>query len=311
MNSENAHFKGPRKPFFRNIVRKIFIDDWAIKLTALVITFGLWLGVTGLSTPGTTRVTVPLNLIVSSNTEIMNTPQPDVEIVLTGDKRKLDQIKLDQTRKNDLVAMLNLRDVALGDRIVSLSPENISVALPQGVTLVDVLPSRIPINLEAVEEKDVPVRVQTGGVPDPGYELYLSSSMPLKIRVRGPASFIRKLDFIDTDLIDIKGKSADFTAKQVPVSVSNPKASVQNTVVDVYFRIGEKREERSFLTPVSDESGRMASFTIYGPRTMVSQAHAESFKVTMIKNESGDDRPQLTLPPELQGIIEIKKLQVK
>ncbi len=306
MNSENAQFKGPRKPFFRNIVRKIFIDDWAIKLTALLITFGLWFGVTGLSTPSTTRVIVPLTLNLSSNTEVMNTPQQDVEIVLTGDKRRLDLIK-----RNDLVAMLDLRDVPPGDRIVSLTPDNISISLPQGVSLVEVLPNRIPINLEAVEEKDVPVRVQTGGVPGPGHELYLSSSMPLKIRVRGPASFIRKLDFIDTDLIDIKGKSADFTAKQVPVSVSNPKASVQNTVVDVYFRIGEKREERSFLTPVSDESGRMASFTIYGPRTMVSQAHAESFKVTMIKNESGEDTPQLTLPPELQGIIEIKKLQVR
>lgn len=306
MSSENTKFKAPRKLFFRHVIRKIFFEDWAIKLTALLITFGLWFGVTGLSTPSTTRVIVPLTLNLSSNTEVMNTPQQDVEIVLTGDKRKLDQIK-----RNDLVAMLDLRDTALGDRIVSLSPDNISISLPQGVTLFEVLPNRIPINLEAVEEKDVPVKVQISGVPPPGYEVYLSSTVPLKIRVRAPASFIRKLDFVDTDPIDIKNRTADFTVKQVPVSVSNPKASVQNTVVDVYFRIGEKRSERSFLIPLSDDSGRTASFTIYGPRTMISQTHGESFRVKMVKNETGEDTPQLILPPALQGLVEIKRLQVR
>ena len=38
-----------------------------MKLIALVITLGLWLGVTGLSTPTTKRFTVPLIPSISNN----------------------------------------------------------------------------------------------------------------------------------------------------------------------------------------------------------------------------------------------------
>ena len=64
----------PRKIFLRHIVRKIFFEDWALKLTALVITLGLWFGVTGLSKPTTKRLTVPLVPSIQNNTEITNSP---------------------------------------------------------------------------------------------------------------------------------------------------------------------------------------------------------------------------------------------
>jgi hypothetical protein len=55
--------------FARNIVRKVFFEDLPLKLTALGITLGLWLMVTGLSSPTTKRLTVPLNLSISSNAD--------------------------------------------------------------------------------------------------------------------------------------------------------------------------------------------------------------------------------------------------
>jgi hypothetical protein len=56
--------------FFKHIIRKVFFEDWLIKLVALGVTFALWLGVTGLSTPTTTRLTgIPLSLRFSSDTE--------------------------------------------------------------------------------------------------------------------------------------------------------------------------------------------------------------------------------------------------
>src|SRR3982750_3297453 len=101
--------------FFKHIVRKIFLEDWAMKIIALVITLGLWLGVTGLSTPTTKRFTVPLNPNISNSTEITSSIITEVVIEVSGDKRKIDQIN-----RSDLSATLDLTDVAPGDRIVSL-----------------------------------------------------------------------------------------------------------------------------------------------------------------------------------------------
>jgi hypothetical protein len=295
----------------RQVVRKVFMDDWMLKLTALIITFALWFGVTGLSTPITKRFSIPLIPSIATNVEIVNTPREEVSIVVSGDKRKVDQIS-----RSDLVASLDLREVAPGDWVISLSPETVSVTLPQGVKLTEVQPNSIPINLEALEEKDVDVKVVLSGNLPPGQEVYSASPLPARVRVRGPASFVRTLDSVSTDPVDMAGRDKDFTARQVPVGVSNPKASVLNTVVDVVFRIGEKRIERTFAVrippftvPIAGIEGKTALFTVYGPRTALQAARESDFRIVPASTEGG--QPRVILPPELENIAEIRKLEFR
>lgn len=297
--------KEPGKLFVKHIAAKVFLEDWALKLTALIITLGLWFGVTGLSTPTTKRISVPLNLSIASSAQVMNVPQQEVDIEISGDKRKMDQIN-----RADLSATLDLTDVAPGDRVVSLGPGNVYVPLPQGVKLVDVAPGRIAVNLEAVEERDVEVRIESEGAPAPGYEIYTSLSLPPKIRVRGPSSVVSQLTSVETDKIDVTGRREEFTAKQVAVSASNPKVAVLSTVVDVYFRIGEKRGERAFSAPVTGLPGKVATFVLYGPRALL-KVKPDDLKAEIYLNENGEEVPRVVLPPDLQGLVEIRKLAVK
>ncbi len=295
-----------RKLFFKHIIRKIFLEDWAMKLVALLITFGLWLGVTGLGTPSTKRLTVPLNPNISNSAEITSSIIAEVDIVVSGDKRKVDQLN-----KTDLAATLDLTDVLPGDRVISLSPENVSVSLPQGIKLIEIQPSRIAVKLEAVQEKEVEVQAAVEGSPAAGYEVYSTTVLPPRIRVRGPVSFISQLEYVQTGNIDISGKASDFAARQIPVGVDNPKSAVLDTVVDVFFRIGEKRIERSFSLSLAGPPHKIAKFTIRGPRTMLLKARAEAFKVNIAKSEDGQERPELIVPPEIQDLIEIIDLTVK
>ena len=234
-----------------------------MKLIALVITFGLWLGVTGLSTPITARFTaVPLTLRISNNAEITNTPLQEVDVVLKGDKRRIDQIN-----KSDLVVSIDLTDVPAGDRVILLSPDTVSLSLPTGIKLEEVQPNRIAVKIEPVEEKDIPVQVVTEGTLADGYELYSQTVLPSKVRVRGPSSFIKTLDSVGTDKIDLTGRDSDFTARQIAVNVANPKATVLDTVADVVFRIGEKRIERLFRVPVAgnEHATKTATAVLFGP----------------------------------------------
>ena len=294
-----------RKLFFKHVIRKIFLEDWALKLVALIITFALWLGVTGLSTPTKTRINVPLNLSVSSDAQLTNVPQQQVEIEISGDKRKVDQIA-----RGELTAFLDLTDMKPGDWVVSLSPDNVFVPLPQGVKLVDIVPGRIGINIEAVEEKELEVKAETTGTVAAGFEIYNSTVLPARIRVRGPASIIRILEYVQTEGIDIDGKKDAFTARQIAVTSPNPKAAVLNTVVDVDFRIGEKRVERPFSTPVPGMLGKTASFIVYGPKTLLSKAHADDFKIEIYLDEKGDEASRVVVQEELRGVFEIKKLKI-
>ncbi|MFT3743336.1 MAG: CdaR family protein [Pyrinomonadaceae bacterium] len=303
--SDLATQNKPQKLFFRHILRKVFLEDWGLKLVALAITLALWLGVTGLSTPTKTRINVPLSLNVASDAQITNTPQQQVEIEISGDKRKVDQIA-----RGELTAFVDLTDQAPGNWVVSLSPDKVFVPLPQGVKLVDVVPGRIGVNIEAVEEKEFDVQPETTGDVASGFEVYSSAAIPARIRVRGPASIVRALEYVQTDRIDVSDKKADFTARQVAVSSPNAQAAILNTVVDVIFRIGERRIERTFTAPISGEPGKTATFTVFGPKTPLQKTKIDEFKVEMYIDGMGELKPQVILPADLESLSEVKKVKV-
>ncbi len=87
--SEKSERSDTTQRFLRNIVRKIFLEDWLLKLIALAITIGLWLGVTGLTTNSTRRLTVKLVPNIANNVKVTNNLIPEVDIVVSGDERKL------------------------------------------------------------------------------------------------------------------------------------------------------------------------------------------------------------------------------
>lgn len=298
----------PAGLFLRQILHKVFLEDWVMKLVALAITLALWLGVTGLSTPTTQRLTdVLLNFSYSNNIEITNSPRQSIDLVVTGDKRKLAQIN-----KNDLIVSMDISDLMPGDRVLRLTPDTVSYSLPSGVRLDAIQPNAIPIRIEAVEEKEVDVKPDTyGNIPD-GYEIYSETVTPLKVRVRGPAGFIRALDFVPTERIDLTDRTSDFTARQVPVAISNPKASVlTQTVVDVVIRIGERRVERVYSVQVDDGSGRRAVVTLFGGRSVFENVRPADLRVEMVRNEAGVEVARAVLPPSLQGRVEVRDVDLR
>ena len=291
--------------FLARLFRKVFLEDWTMKLIALVITLGLWLGVTGLRAPISRRYTnVPLNLRVSNEFEVTNSPVKEVEITVSGDKSKIDQIT-----ERDLLASLDLSEVLAGERVVPITPENVSVELPAGVKLEGIAPSIIPIKLEKIIERDVPVKAEAEGVVADGYEVYEPvNTVPQTVRVSGPESFVRPLDSISTEKVSVEAKREDFVAQQVSLNVVSPKIRLVNTtVVDVIFRIGEKRIEKSFSVVAKTETGeRRVPVRLYGARSIIDNLRAESIKVEFVKTETGETRQTVILPPEIQDKVEIR-----
>ena len=287
------------------MLRRIFLEDWLTKVIALFITVALWLGVTGLRAPTTARFrSVPLNLRVSNNIEVTNSPVQEVDLVIMGDKRRIDQLN-----PRDLVVSLDLTDVTAGERTVQITPENVSVELPTGVRLEEIQPNKIAVKLEAVGEREVTVKAETEGAVAENYEIYSRTISPIKVRVRGPESFIKSLDSISTEKINLENRSEDFTVRQVALNVVNPKVTLLDTVVDVNFRVGEKRIERMFTIPIPGET-KSAAVVLYGGRSVLESLKPEDLQVEMVKTEAGETSLNLVLPPEIRGQVEIRKLKI-
>ncbi len=306
-STERFTEKEQRQFYIRRIFRRIFLEDWGTKLIALGISFALWLGVSGLRAPTTVRLkNVTLNTRISNDMEMTNTPTKEVDIVVTGDKRQVDRLNA-----RDLIVSIDLTDIKTGDRTVQLSPETVNLDLPNGIKLDEIQPNKIAVRLENVEEREVSVKIETEGNVAEGFELYGTNVLPAKVRVRGAQSFVKSLDSIATEKINIDGLKENFFARQVGLNVVNPKITLLDTIVDVNLRIGEKRIEKTFVISVkTDMETKNVTVIILGGRSILEKLRKEDVQVEIVKSETGEEIPQVTLPEDIQNLVEIKNKSI-
>lgn len=307
-NSFNTSQIAKRGNVAKRLVHRLFINDWQLKLVAAIVTAALWMGVTGLKTPTTARLKgVALILNVQNDTEVMSAPVEFVDLVVTGDKRKVDLLN-----PRDLVASLDLSSIEPGERTVQITTSNVSVELPTGVRLESIEPGIVPITLERVLEREVPVKVETTGSLASGLEVYTAVSDPSTVKVRGPESVIRQLEFVSTEKVSIRNKQDDFSVGTIGLQAVNPKARFENTVVSVRVVIGAKRSERQISVPVTVEGRRRtAVLTVYAPVEVFSELNPEDLKVSVEKGSDGEPSIQVTVPSRFRDSVEVTKKALK
>lgn len=310
--TEKFIHKKKRKILIKRLFSKIFLEDWSVKLMALAITIALWFGVTGLQAPLTMRLSrITFSPLVSSDLEITNSPVQEVDLVITGDKRKIERLNPHQ-----LVASLDLTNIEEGERTLQINPEDVTINLPndaEGIKIDKIQPNRIVIKLEKVEEYDVPIIAETEGDLEKGFEIYETTVIPKKVRVRGPKSFVESLNFVSTEKINITDLKSNFTAKQISFNIVNPKVTPISVVsANVFFRIGRKRIERLFVVPHAMESSSgKASVTLYGPDTVLENLSVEDLRIVEEQNEKGIVKMDVILPDNIKNGVEIRGVKYR
>lgn len=246
---EDINVVAPKRPptFLGRWLRRLFVDDWGVKLLALGITLALWMAVADFNKPRTIRVAVQLNFVRPPNLDISNEPPRTIDVELTGSRERLDNMRL-----SDLVATVDISDNPAGERILRLNNERVHMDLPDGVKIESFKPTTIPIRLEPNLERQLPVDIKLEGQPAAGFELISSTAQPNVISVSGPASLIEKLQQAPTETISIEGKKDNFTALGVTIAIPDSRIEVENPVVDVAIEIGEKKSPAT--TPLSSTS---------------------------------------------------------
>jgi len=284
---ESETSDAPRTPSgVERVLRRIFVEDWNLKLLSLAITLVLWFVVTGQNTPVNTHATVQLNFIRPNSLEISNEPPRTVDVLLTGSKYKLDELN-----RTALVATIDISDQRAGERVLRLA-DRAQLDLPQGVTVQAFQPSAISIKLEPIVDRQLAVEVKLDGTPADGYEVYSVRPDKSTINVYGPSSNVTALAVAKTESISVAGRRESFTASNVAIDVSDPKIDVRDPVVNVSIEIGERRIEKTLSdVQVSSQSGgrvepATATIVVYGPPQLLTSLKPADIQVVL--PSSGD-----------------------
>jgi len=186
-------------------VRKLFLENWGIKLVSLVLSLALWYNVTS---KGKTEMTLTVPL------ELRNIPQgmavvgdviKNLDVRLQGQERVLRDI----TSGKKVVGILDLSTAKAGENLMSIGPGDISA--PSGVAVTRISPSEINVALERLVRKSLPVRARLRGTPAEGYAVAGVSVTPSRITVEGPKSVMKTLTGLQTMPITISGASRNIS----------------------------------------------------------------------------------------------------
>jgi YbbR domain-containing protein len=292
----------PRTPSrTAKLLRRIFLEDWSLKLLSLAIALVLWLVVTGQNEPVMAHVNVQLNFIRPQSLEISNDPPRTVDVMLTGSRSKLDDLTA-----LDLVATVDISNEQPGERVLRLADKAI-ISLPQGVKVDGFQPSAIPIRLEQIIVRQIAIEPKLEGKPPDGYQVYAVRPSKGSVTVRGPESRVNALQKLETESIWLSGHKTTFTAQSLGIDVPDTKVDLLDPVIDVQIEIAELAVERTF-SGVPNGSGPPVTITVSGPPGILDKLRPEDLQIELAPSGSSSN-PKLRLAPEFEGKVTLKSIK--
>ncbi|MBI4043016.1 MAG: hypothetical protein HY391_06035 [Deltaproteobacteria bacterium] len=228
----------PRLKLFFRYLGAILSENISYKITALLVTFGLFYYVAGEQHIEVNKV-VPIVFRLPDKLAIANEVLPNVEIRISGPKASVQEV----LPRTDVIT-LDLTSARPG--YASYRIHSGLIQLPRDVKVTSISPSVITPRLELKLKKVVKVKAQLLGKLEKGLTLKEVTVTPDEIEVAGPQSLLDPLDLVKTlpiDLSEVRGAGE----KEVRVEESFPVPLTFNPdLVKVYLNILEETELRIF-----------------------------------------------------------------
>jgi len=134
---------------------------------------------------------------------IASTRLEPVEFRVKGGRSILDSL-LDQK----MHYALDLSGVTIGTITIPIKKENLS--LPGGVSVVNVTPSTMTVQVEKEITKEVPVSIVFSGKPATGFRVANASAKPARVMLKGPATLLTPMTQITAKSIELNHVSESF-----------------------------------------------------------------------------------------------------
>lgn len=177
-----------------------------------------------------TFVNVPAEMVITSEAP---------RTILLRVRGPLSRLRaLDPTQTGVVV---DLRGAGEGERDVTL--ENRNVIVPTGVEVLAVSPSQVPLRLERLIRRRLPVKPRLSGEPAPGFVAGTAYCEPASARVMGPRLQLEAMQGLATEPVSLDGAEGAVEAR-VAVRSPHPLVRVEEPlVVRVVVEVVPSRDE--------------------------------------------------------------------
>jgi len=211
-------------------------SNFGLKVLALVIAVGLWLGG---HRDIERAVEVPVEFHnIPSDLMVMDNHVDYVVLRLTGPRTLVSTIDSD-----DLKLSLDLKGAKSGSASYPLGSGSFNI--PRGVSISRITPPVVQLRLEPVITRTLPVTVRFSGKPPDGFKIAETTVLPENVAVQGPAEEVRRLASVETVPVDIEESRGGFKRK-VRLSTDGKPFSFFPDQVDIAVQLVEEELQREF-----------------------------------------------------------------
>lgn len=181
-------------------------ENWKIKVICLILAIGIYL-FGQYVTFKKNELTVPLQVKNASNLVYTNEIPRTAKVIVYGDPNQVGLLQ-----EKDFEVYIDLSELVesgtfevplhlqLSERASKM--ENVEFSLKNDI---------VTLTLEHKITALVPVKTNFSGACASGYEVSAIEIYPDLVQITGRASLIEKIPFLETDVINLSGKSSDFT----------------------------------------------------------------------------------------------------
>lgn len=215
-------------------MRRIFFENWTLKLTSLVLAVLLWFYVTS---RGKTEMslTAPLELRnVPQGMVVVGEVPGSIELRIQGQERAL----RDAASGKKVVGAVDLGRGKEGVNAFRLSPDDIRK--PSGVLVTHLNPYEIAVRLDRLDRKSVRLKPAVTGRPAPGYRVRSVAVKPLRVTLEGPAGVLGSLEVLLTLPVDLSGMR-ESTAVEARVDLQGRPVKVLEQDISVTITLQKER----------------------------------------------------------------------
>jgi hypothetical protein len=287
--------------------RSRVLDNWPIKLTALVLAAILWAAVAA-QEPTTQLVAVQLDVQPPPG-RALTSELPDVQALYAGSAREL--IKL---YAQPPMIRKPLPDTISGaEYTLELSLSDLEVADGADVRAQRLEPRSIAVQLDDVSLREVPVTARVTVQPDTGYQLFADVSvLPSKITVRGAAAAVEQIASVTTEPLMLQGIREPVRRRLAVDTTGLGAVRLSHTEVEIFADVGAVSERVLMGVPVlvqGDGQGQWISdppaviVTVRGRRGRLAAFTRDSITVYAVRATGFSDSVAAleVLPPN--GVI--------
>jgi YbbR domain-containing protein len=173
-----------------------FSESLALKAVSLLLALILWITILGFKREEI-KTNIKFEPLLPPGMVLVSKIPSHIQFTLSGPRvllkdvqKKIPPIRPDLRLSRESAVNITISEDVIGE-------------LPNGIHVMGFYPPNVPIRLEEVVERYVPVKPTVNGSPAEGYEIALVVATPTKVAVSGPKSFVESLGSVGTEIVDV------------------------------------------------------------------------------------------------------------